>query len=89
MQGFTFWYDNIGLWLGKPSPGQKPVRAVYSCNNWFDTLKGIGKTSFSFNFISPYIHIYFAVFFTKTAFSREQSGVVFLEDCTRKTAVIL
>ena len=24
-QGLIFWYDNIGLWLGKPSPGQKRI----------------------------------------------------------------
>ena len=24
-QGLVFWNDNIGLWLGKPSPGQKRI----------------------------------------------------------------
>ena len=47
-----------------------PIKIIY-------TLKGIGKPSFSFNFIFPYIHIYFAMFISKNAFSREQSYVVF------------
>ena len=25
-----FWYDNIGIWLGKPSPGQKRICRIYA-----------------------------------------------------------
>ena len=52
---------------------------VRSWNSLSIEVLGIGKSSFSFNFIFPYIHIYFAIFISKTAFSREQSDVVFAQ----------